>query len=171
MLYSVVVCLVKVAILVQLLHIFAPNRICKMWWAIWAVIGIQVVFYIIVIIVRALLCLPREKIWNPSVPGHCLNGNTVMVSTASFNIVSDFAIFCLPISRVWQLKISRAQKWGISAVFATGLLYFLRFCTLGGFCLPFLSGCAASIMRLVVTMKIIRTGDVTYELLNAGFWS
>ena len=38
-------------------------------------------------------------------------------------MVSDFTILLLPIVEVWRLQMSKHRKIGVSAVFATGLLY------------------------------------------------
>ena len=67
-------------------------------------------------------CTPREKIWNPSLPGTCINIQLSFVITAVINIVSDVTILLLPLAWIWQLQMPVTRKLGVSAVFATGLL-------------------------------------------------
>ena len=81
------------------------------------------IFYLFCIFFRAFECIPREKIWNPSIPGTCHDSHIELVVTAAFNAVNDLVILILPISSVWRLQMSTQRKIGISAVFATGLLY------------------------------------------------
>ena len=59
----------------------------------------------------------------PTEPGHCINNEEVFVAGGTINVVSDFTILLLPIVEVWRLHMSTRRKIGVSAVFATGLLY------------------------------------------------
>ena len=59
----------------------------------------------------------------PTEPGHCINNEEVFVAGGTINVVSDFTILLLPIVEVWRLQMSIQRKIGVSAVFATGLLY------------------------------------------------
>ena len=82
-----------------------------------------VIFYLAVMLFRIFACMPREKIWNPEVPGTCIvNSDAQIVSTAALNVLSDFVLLILPLARIWQLQIPTHKKWAISTVFATGLL-------------------------------------------------
>lgn len=114
--------LTKISILVQLLHIFAPARHGATYWICLLLMGFNVLFYTSTMIVGIFQCTPREKFWNPLLPGHCVNINTVNIVTASINAVSDLVLLLLPITCVWQLQMSQKQKLGVSAVFATALL-------------------------------------------------
>lgn len=59
----------------------------------------------------------------PTEPGHCIKNEEVFVAGGTINVVSDFTILLLPIVEVWRLHMSTHRKIGVSAVFATGLLY------------------------------------------------
>jgi hypothetical protein len=67
-------------------------------------------------------CHPREKIWNPLIPGSCVDVRASFIFTASVNLVSDIMLLVLPIYFVLQLQMSLNRKIGISAIFASGLL-------------------------------------------------
>lgn len=74
-------------------------------------------------LVQIMECLPREKFWNPTVPGHCVNLPVVLITGAVINIISDFSILVLSMGKIWQLQMSQKKKLGVSTVFAAGLLY------------------------------------------------
>lgn len=114
--------ILKVSILVQYLKIFVPYRSGKTYWAIHALIWANLMFYLACMLVGIMECLPRKKIWDPLVPGTCSNEFAILIAAAVINIVSDFSILILPIAKIWQLQITTARKWGISAIFGTGLL-------------------------------------------------
>lgn len=87
-------------------------------------------------------------------------------------MVSDFTILLLPIVEVWRLQMSRQRKIGVSAVFATGLLYVC--CVYGrekGKELTFSSGCISSIMHLVTSVVSARKSDKTYYLFPVALWT
>ena len=68
------------------------------------------------------MCRPREKTWNPFLPGHCFNNNASFLATGIFNVVSDFAILILPMPALWGLHAPVRKKIMMVAVFATGFL-------------------------------------------------
>ena len=67
-------------------------------------------------------CTPREKIWNPTVPGHCVSTIPTYVFTGSFNVASDFLMLLVPLSLVLKLQMERKKKILVTLVFLTGLL-------------------------------------------------
>lgn len=79
-------------------------------------------FYVAIFFVVIFECSPREKIWNPTRPGTCIDINSVFITTGVWNVLSDLCILILPIRAIWLLQMATRQKWQISAVFATGLL-------------------------------------------------
>lgn len=120
--YNPLIFVTKLSILIQYLRIFVPSRSGKTYWAIHTLIWVNLLFYLAVMLVQIMSCLPRKKIWDPLVPGTCVDLADVLISGAVINVVSDFSMLILPIAKVWQLQITTARKWGISAVFGTGLL-------------------------------------------------
>ena len=122
MLYDLTMGFLKLAILFQLLHIFAPIRTSGLNRAIRIIMVALVLFYLTCFMLRVLACIPRKKIWDPFTPGTCINSSAVILSSAVFNSISDFLVLFLPIRSVWQLQIPTRKKWGISTVFATGAL-------------------------------------------------
>ena len=123
--YGPVIFFIKLSILLQYLRIFRPTRQGNMF----LYVGVQVciwstfLFYFVDTIFEIIMCLPREKIWNPLMTtGHCFNTNAAFQATGIFNVLSDFAILLLPIPSVWRLKVSLRKKIGIIAIFSAGFL-------------------------------------------------
>lgn len=85
-------------------------------------ICINFLFYVAVTIAQVLACRPREKIWHPYLPGTCLDLAKILIVGAVVNLLSDLSILALPLFKIWQLKLSRFKKAGVSAVFAFGVL-------------------------------------------------
>ena len=67
-------------------------------------------------------CTPRAKIWNPTVPGTCLDYQAFVLSTAIFNVLSDILMLVFPIICIWNLQMSMKRKLEVSAVFFLGSL-------------------------------------------------
>ena len=124
-LYGPLVFCVKMAVTLQYLRMFAPNRTVNpfVFYGSWIIITICTLFYITIVFLTVYACTPREKIWNRLLPGgQCLNYRATIVSTAFFNILSDIAILLLPVRTVWKMRIPTKKKVAISMLFGTGLL-------------------------------------------------
>ncbi|KAG8158295.1 hypothetical protein KVR01_012056 [Diaporthe batatas] len=125
-LYSVTIMLLKVAILVDWDHLFNPLKKRNiMFWAIPILLAANVICYMIAIFFQAFRCTPERKIWDVFYRGgHCfINSiNSMNIVTSVVNVVSDFAILCLPQWVIWRLKMTRAAKAGVSVLFLIGIL-------------------------------------------------
>lgn len=121
-LYVLAICLVKVSILLQIHRIFAPPRNTVLYVLIWGLVGINSLLYTAIGLVTIFQCTPRERIWNPLVPGTCVNEYAIFISGAAMNLVSDVILLILPLRFVWKLQMKLKSKLQISAVFATGLV-------------------------------------------------
>ena len=116
--------------------------------------GFILLFYISVIFVVVFACWPREKIWDPLVPGKCVSAPAVLVTTSAINAATDLVILFLPIVSVWKLQMGTNKKWGVSAIFAAGS--FAVIC---------------SIMRVVNSVYLLGKKDLTYLLTDQGLWA
>lgn len=94
----------------------------KTFWTIHIFLFINVLYFVAVWIVSGLKCVPRAKIWNPALPGKCINYPAYEAVTGAFNLVSDLLMLLYPLVRVWKLQMSRTRKRGVSAVFLIALL-------------------------------------------------
>ena len=80
-------------------------------------------FYSAIFMTFIFACIPREKLWNPTVSGRCISTDASIVATGFVNVASDLSILFLPLYAVWKLKIPLKKKVAIGAVFGTGSLY------------------------------------------------
>ena len=67
-------------------------------------------------------CTPRAKIWNPEIPGRCVDYKSFTVVTSVFNLVSDFLMLLFPLICTRRLQMSSKRKLGLSAIFSIGSL-------------------------------------------------
>ncbi|PHH65878.1 hypothetical protein CDD81_1247 [Ophiocordyceps australis] len=145
---SCIMCL-KVAILVDWLHLFVPTgKRNGMFWAIHIVIWSNVIFYMSSEVVDIVQCHPMEKIWNPfykggSCPVDIRLNNLLGVV---INLVSDLTILALPQWTIWHLKMSKKRKIGISILFTIGIFI----CVLGA-------------LRLMPLIPLMTSEDRTYH--------
>lgn len=152
--YSPIICAAKVSILFQFLRIFVPRHQGTTYWIIHFVIWTNVGFYLATTFALIFQCTPREKIWHPYIPGRCMNLDVQIVTSGSWNVISDISILVLPLHCIWLLQIPIKRKLGVSAVFATGLF-----------------ACISSICRLVYSVKNLLTLDKLYTFQEFGMWS
>ena len=159
--YGPIIVIVKTSILLQYITLFVTHRGSAFHYTVHCVIWINVVFYTIISlldifgvsnnILLPLLsisrvredtygrkCNPRQKYWEPIIPGHCFDRGQLGVATSVINIVSDFSILILPLPLIWRLQMSRAKKARVTAVFGVGL-----------------SACIASVIRLFYSSELI----------------
>ncbi|KAI1824024.1 hypothetical protein F4861DRAFT_285973 [Xylaria intraflava] len=123
-LYGASVGTLKVGVLLQWARIFVPRNFRDpFWWAYNTTLVLNVLFYGSAKFVDNFACSPHEKIWDPTVEGHCINMRAETLVSAIVNLVSDLVILALPQMVIWKLNMSRAKRLGISCVFAVGILY------------------------------------------------
>jgi hypothetical protein len=123
-LYSVLMFTAKLSVLMLYLRVFVPPRSKNTWvyYSILFVIGFNALFYIANTFIEIFSCTPREKIWNPTIPGYCINVYGVIIGTAALNMILDFMMILIPMGVIWQLQMGRKRRVEISIVFAFGLL-------------------------------------------------
>ena len=113
----------KASILLLLARIFAPRRTGSIYIMVHLLIWFNCIFYGAVTVVKVIQCIPRQRIWDSSISGNCIDLTAVLKTTGSFNTVSDLFILILPIREIWKLQMETRQKIGVSAAFAIGLVY------------------------------------------------
>lgn len=124
-LYGILVFLIKLSILLQIQRIFVPNRRANilLFFSIQLILWSTHVFYFVDTVFQIAMCNPREKIWNLLIAtGHCYNSSAAYIATGTFNIISDFSIWILPIVPIWRLQLPLKKNIMMLAIFATGAL-------------------------------------------------
>ncbi|KAL9602062.1 MAG: hypothetical protein Q9219_002058 [cf. Caloplaca sp. 3 TL-2023] len=79
-------------------------------------------FYVATTLVKVWECIPRERIWNKDVQGHCISVSSLLNTSGIFNSATDIMILLVPIKSVWRLQMSTARKVGVAAIFTVGFL-------------------------------------------------
>ncbi|KAF7718501.1 Uncharacterized protein PECH_003689 [Penicillium ucsense] len=151
-LYTLCVASIKLSILMLYKRLF-PVKFMRT--------AVQVVSLIIIlwaacgILAGCFLCIPTEKLWNPMIPGGCMDLAKFYYGLQIPNIVTDAIILVMPMHIVWSLPISKAQKTGLSIIFILGLLTLIF-----------------DIIRLVALVDLSKAGnDITYTQVNSSVWT
>ncbi|OGM41142.1 integral membrane protein [Aspergillus bombycis] len=152
--YGPLIFITKLSILLLYLRVFAPAKKSWMYIFIHGLLWFNAAFYLADTLIEIFACVPREKIWNADVHGHCINVNMMILSTAILNTISDFSLLMLPIFCVWRLHMRNTQKLGLSAVFAAGLF-----------------ACFSSAMRIGISVQKNNTSDRTYDWFPEFLWT
>lgn len=117
-----VIYVVKLSILLQFRRIFVPSRMGTAYYVIQSVNGLNLLFYTAYTFATIFHCIPRRKSWEPHTPGHCLDIARLIISSALINVVSDLAMFMIPLFCISSLHMPLKKKLGVSIVFAAGVL-------------------------------------------------
>ena len=120
--YGPIIAIAKLAILLQYKRLFVVHKHNFVFYGIHVLIWTNLVFYFIETFLEIFACTPREKIWNPLIPGHCIGIENNYIAIGAWNVLSDFMILILPMIAIWNLQMANTRKVGVAAVFATGLL-------------------------------------------------
>ncbi|KAI1824075.1 hypothetical protein F4861DRAFT_507709 [Xylaria intraflava] len=152
--YSGNMLFIKIAILLDWLHMFVPGKTRNaFFWACWAVLSVNTLYYIAAIVAINLTCIPLEAWWNFFVHGHCLNQKAVDTSAAAADLVSDLAILGLAQKVIWNLQMSIKKKLGLSFIFAAGIF-----------------GIICALSRLIVTIFYQNEADETFAASSVILW-
>ncbi len=119
--YGVMIGLTKIAVLCLYRRVFSPVRWSIFDLTIVAFITILALFYGITSFLKIFQCHPREKIWNKSVPGKCIQMAWILNISGGFNTATDYLILLLPIHAVRKLQLNRTKKVIVVLAFTFGL--------------------------------------------------
>ncbi|KAL8965316.1 MAG: hypothetical protein Q9197_006570 [Variospora fuerteventurae] len=147
-LYIVGCTLAKFSLLAFLYRIFNVNlgfRIAS--WTLAAVLGI---WTSVTLLLCLFACKPIGASWDINLyfePGTRCNIRVPNVTTIHgfCNVITDFALLLLPVPMVWNLHVGAKKKFGLAAVFATGVFI-----------------CAVSIVRQYILYNTDKYGDGYY---------
>lgn len=121
--YGVIIGITKLSILCLYRRVFSPIRWSWFDISIVALIVLLVGFYTSTTIAKIFECQPREKIWNPSLPGKCVEIKWILNISGGFNTVTDYLILLLPVHAVRSLKMPKTTRVLVVLAFTFGLAY------------------------------------------------
>ncbi|KAI4145164.1 MAG: hypothetical protein LQ340_006381 [Diploschistes diacapsis] len=152
--YAVVICIAKVAILCLYRRVFSTHKWSLFDLVIMVLIGIMIIFYTTTSFLKIFQCTPRARIYDRSIPGTCIDSFAVFNASGYFNTVTDFLMFFLPVWAVWNLKVSARKKVLVVLAFTFGL------------CAP-----VFSLIGLIVRLKVAEDIDSTWNEPQIVYWS
>ncbi|KAK9413827.1 hypothetical protein SUNI508_11645 [Seiridium unicorne] len=130
------------------MRIFVPTGQRNfMFWACQFFLWANIIFAVSMVITNNIACVPYEYNWNKLIAGSCniVNQSQTNLGSSIFNFILDVLVFFLPQRAIWQLKMSRKKKIGVSMVFMIGL-----------------AAIVATAIRLGVTLVNVNSEDYTY---------
>lgn len=109
---------IKVSFLLQYRRIF-PSHALKVV-CLWGLVFVG--FWTICQgLLLSITCIPLATI-QPSTASWCLNTLPIWEFTSAVGLITDFAIFLLPMPSIWKLPIQPRQRIVLFAIFGLGFL-------------------------------------------------
>jgi hypothetical protein len=109
----------KLSILALYYRVFASPTFRK--WCF--VVGVTVLLWLIACgLVTILHCVPPASLWDPLIPGHCVNFVLFFEIIEPFNCLQDIVLSTMPIFIIRRLQLDLKQKISIIVIFMLGSL-------------------------------------------------
>ncbi|PHH73970.1 hypothetical protein CDD82_5176 [Ophiocordyceps australis] len=143
---------VKLAILFSYRHFLSPAT--KTRYLVNYGIALICCFHTGLYFASLFACRPIAAIWDMKIGGQCFHLSIIPYASGVSSCVMDLYVLLLPLPVVWSLNLSFTWKLRILAVFNLGLL-----------------ACITSIIRLVMSVRIQRHGDLTWVLSKIALWA
>ncbi|KAI5779847.1 hypothetical protein EDC01DRAFT_670105 [Geopyxis carbonaria] len=107
------------------------------------------------VLVMLFQCTPVRATWDFTVSNKsCININNFYFANAALNILTDVAVYILPMRMLWMTQLPKRQKISLCGIFA-----------LGGI------ACVASIVKLATLPQILESGDLSWYATTPLIWS
>lgn len=149
--YNAALVLVKVSIVLMYRRIFVGTWIQR---ANLASLVFLTAWGIALVTSLSMLCLPIQRLWDPTVDGHCIDFVPAFFAPAVINMITDFTIFALPLPAIRQLQLPLRQKIILALILCLGLFT-----------------CIISIVRLSTLDAAATSSDTTWDNTGAALWS
>ncbi|RKF78926.1 putative integral membrane protein [Golovinomyces cichoracearum] len=150
--YNITVSATKVSILVFYHRVFVNENfqiLCK--W----IIGLFIIPPIIFLWFIIFQCVPIQKVWNPAIPGSCIDIDVMILWGAIVSMIEDVIILIMPIPLLSGLKIGRMEKINVLGLFGLGFFAFIT-----------------SVLRLKFALRMVRHDyDKPWDLSIIIVWS
>ncbi|KAK5992099.1 Wortmanamides biosynthesis cluster C-like protein [Cladobotryum mycophilum] len=107
----------KLSVLLMYFRIFDFPLFRKMTYYI---AGLVIAWVICITFLFIFICVPVQKLWYPSLPGHCISQVGTWIANAIATIFTDLAILLMPIPQIWRLQLRTTEKMGLTVAFSLG---------------------------------------------------
>lgn len=112
---------VKVTLLLVLAKIYRPLRGAL---AVYIILALNVLYYLIILFVKAFICTPVSAYWTkaigPDGSGTCLDRPAVLIADSLISVISDIAILVLPVVFTWPLQMRMRVKIKVVSLLGLG---------------------------------------------------
>ncbi|KAF2742829.1 hypothetical protein M011DRAFT_481299 [Sporormia fimetaria CBS 119925] len=149
-LYALCSIFTKTALLFLYLRIFSPARRAAV--LIWAGVALTVVSHVAGAIAQIVILVPRGgRSWFSTTSSNIQDAATKSIAAQGvISVVTDFYVLCIPISLALQLHLPLARKFGVCAIFMTGLI-----------------ACICSLVGTVIRFRLRHTEDMFWDAIPA----
>jgi hypothetical protein len=117
--YGAAITAIKATFLLQYQRVFSVGGwINRFFWALIVVMAWSIASLLIAIF----SCNPVEGFWDASVAAYCIPEHPWWEINSAGNVITDVAVFCLPLPILWKLAMPREQRIALLAIFGLGFL-------------------------------------------------
>lgn len=74
------------------------------------------------LLVGIFICTPIEGFWNSTIESKCIPNIPQWYINAAGNIITDVAVFALPLPALWSLNLAKGHKYVLVGIFSLGFL-------------------------------------------------
>lgn len=118
--YNASLLAIKMTFLLQFWRIFSANG--KMRRVILVAGTFIVGWGISQVLVEIFICTPIATFWDRSTGGTCIPNYPQWYINAGGNIITDIAVFVIPLPVIWKLKMRKGQRIILLGIFCLGFL-------------------------------------------------
>jgi hypothetical protein len=93
-----------------------------MYWLHQIILWANLIAYLGLMLSIIFTCVPREKLWNPSISGHCQSISVSLIASSAINVISDVTCFIMPLVVIVGLQLPKKTKLVLSSIFGTVIL-------------------------------------------------
>jgi hypothetical protein len=112
---------IKLTLLAFYYRVFSLQRTTTKW-VLHGVIALVVVLNGGIFFATLFNCNPRERSWDPTVPGECIDPKILPWLSGASSSLTDIFVLFFPLPILWGLNMSPEKKAKVVAVFGLGLL-------------------------------------------------
>jgi hypothetical protein len=74
------------------------------------------------VMVGIFACTPVQGFWDSTIESKCIPNLPQWYINAAGNIITDVAVFALPLPAIWRLNLVKGQKYLLIGIFSLGFL-------------------------------------------------
>jgi len=148
LLYHAGLCAAKMTFLLQYYRIFALQRMRIVYIIAIVIVG---AWSFAQILIALLICRPIQGLWDKTIEAECMPNAPQIYVNAGGNIITDVAIFLLPLPAIKHLNLQKRQKALLVGIFSLGFF---------------------TVAISVIRIKFLNIdGDVTWQHVESSGWS